>query len=109
MTSRRTFLGTMAGGLAATHALRGMALAAGTKPPLGLQLWSVRKELEKDVPGTLKQIKAWGFDEVESFGKFGAEIATELKAAGLKVRSMHVGYEQLKGDLSVVLKAADAV
>jgi sugar phosphate isomerase/epimerase len=109
MTSRRSFLGTVAGGLAASSALRGVAFAAGTKPPLGLQLWSVRKELAKDVPGTLKQIKAWGFDEVETFGKFGAEIAAELKNAGLKVRSMHVGYEQLKGDLAGVLKGADAV
>ena len=109
MTSRRTFLGTVAGGLAASSTLRGVVRAAGAKPPLGLQLWSVRNQLAKDVPGTLKQIKAWGFDEVESFGKFGAEIAAELKAAGLKVRAMHVGFEQLQGDFAGVLKAADAV
>ena len=109
MTSRRSFLGTMAGGLAASSTLRGVSFAAGTKPPLGLQLWSVRNQLAKDVPGTLKQIKAWGFDEVESFGKFGAEIASELKNAGLGVRAMHVGYEQLQGDLAGLLKAADAV
>lgn len=109
MTSRRTFLGSMAGGLAASSALRGVVRAAGAKPPLGLQLWSVRNQLAKDVPGTLKQIKAWGFDEVETFGKFGAEIAAELKAAGLKVRAMHVGFEQLQGDFAGVLKAADAV
>ena len=109
MTSRRSFLGTMASGLAATSALRGVARAAGTKPPLGLQLWSVRNQLAKDVPGTLKQVKAWGFDEVESFGKFGAEIAGELKSAGLKVRAMHIGYDRLQGDLPGVLKDADAV
>ena len=109
MTSRRSFLGTMAGGLAATKALRGVVHAAGAKPPLGLQLYSLRNQLAKDVPGTLKQIKAWGFDEVESFGNFGGAIAAELKNAGLKVRSMHIGYDRLQGDLAGVLKEADAV
>ncbi len=109
MTSRRSFLGTMAGGLTATSALRGVVRAAGTKPPLGLQLWSVRNQLAKDVSGTLKQVKAWGFDEVETFGKFGAEIAAELKNAGLKVRAMHVGYDRLQGDLAGAFKDADAV
>ena len=52
--------------------------------------------LAKDVPGTLQQVKAWGFDEVETFGTFGAEIAPQLKAAGLKVRAMHIGYDRLR-------------
>ena len=110
MTTRRSFLGAVAGGAAGTTALRGLAHAAGSaKPPLGLQLWSVRELLAKDVPGTLGQVKAWGFDEVETFGKFGAEIAPQLKAAGLKVRAMHIGYDRLQKDLAGVLKDADAV
>jgi sugar phosphate isomerase/epimerase len=109
MTSRRSFLGTVAGGLTATQALRGVVKAATAKAPFGLQLWSVRAQLAKDVPGTLKQVKAWGFDEVETFGKFGAEIAGELKAAGLKVRAMHVGYDRLAADMAGVIKDADAV
>jgi sugar phosphate isomerase/epimerase len=110
MTTRRSFLGAVAGGAAATTALRGLAHAAGTgKPPLGLQLYSLRVALARDVPGTLKQIKAWGFDEVETFGTFGAEIAPQLKAAGLKVRSMHIGYDRLTSDMAGVLRDADAV
>ena len=110
MTTRRSFLGAVAGGAAGTTAFRGLAHAAGSaKPPLGLQLWSVRGLLAKDVPGTLGQVKAWGFDEVETFGKFGAEIAPQLKAAGLKVRAMHIGYDRLQKDLAGVLKDADAV
>ena len=110
MTTRRSFLGAVAGGAAATTALRGLAHAAGAgKPPLGLQLYSLRVALAKDVPGTLKQIKAWGFDEVETFGTFGAEIAPQLKAAGLKVRSMHIGYDRLTSDMAGVLRDADAV
>jgi sugar phosphate isomerase/epimerase len=110
MTTRRSFLGAVAGGAAAATAFRGLAHAAGgTKPPLGLQLWSVRNMLAKDVPGTLAQVKAWGFDEVETFGPFGAEIAPQLKAAGLKVRAMHVGYDRLSGDMARALRDADAV
>ncbi|HYN01175.1 MAG TPA: sugar phosphate isomerase/epimerase [Vicinamibacteria bacterium] len=110
MTTRRTFLGAVAGGTAAATAFRGVARAAGSvKPPLGLQLWSVRAMLEKDVAGTLRQVKAWGFDEVETFGTFGAEIAPQLKAAGLKVRAMHIGYDRLSGDMAGVLRDADAV
>ena len=110
MTTRRSFLGAVAGGAAAATAFRGLAHAAGgTKPPLGLQLWSVRNMLAKDVPGTLAQVKAWGFDEVETFGTFGAEIAPQLKAAGLKVRAMHIGYDRLSADMAGVLRDADAV
>lgn len=109
MTSRRFFLGTLAGGLAAASASSRTALAAASaKAPLGLQLWSVRNQLGKDLPGTLKQIKAWGFDWVETFGPYGAPIASQLKDAGLKVEAMHVGFEQL-GDMSAILKAADVV
>jgi sugar phosphate isomerase/epimerase len=110
MTTRRSFLGAVAGGAAAATAFRGLAhAAAGTKAPLGLQLWSVRNMLAKDVPGTLAQVKAWGFDEVETFGPFGAEIAPQLKAAGLKVRAMHVGYDRLSGDMARALRDAEAV
>jgi sugar phosphate isomerase/epimerase len=110
MTTRRSFLGAVAGGTAAATALHGLGRAAGgAKPPLGLQLYSLRAELAKDVPGTLRQVKAWGFDEVETFGKFGAEIAAELKGAGLKVRAMHIGYDRLEKDLAGVLRDADAV
>jgi len=110
MTTRRSFLGAVAGGAAAATGFQGLARAAGgSKPPLGLQLWSVRALLAKDVPGTLRQVKAWGFEEVETFGKFGAEIAADLKAVGLKVRSMHIAYDRLEKDLAGVLKDADAV
>ena len=109
MTTRRSFLGAVAGGTAAT-AFHGLARGAGdAKPPLGLQLYSLRGLLAKDVPGTLKQVKAWGFDEVETFEPFGAAIASRLKAAGLKVRAMHIGFDRFEKDMAGVLRDADAV
>jgi sugar phosphate isomerase/epimerase len=109
MTTRRSFLGAVAAGTAAAAAWQRLALAAPAKAPLGLQLWSVRTQLAKDVPGTLAQIKGWGFDEVETFGPFGAEIAPQLKAAGLRVQAMHVGYDRLAQDMAGVLRDADVL
>jgi sugar phosphate isomerase/epimerase len=109
MTTRRSFLGAVAGGTAAT-AFHSRARAAGdAKPPLGLQLYSLRGMLAKDVPGTLKQVKAWGFDEVETFEPFGAAIAPQLKEAGLKARAMHIGFDRFEKDMAGVLRDADAV
>ena len=79
MTTRRTFLETVAGGLTAAVAGSRLAFAGAQKPPLGLQLWSVRAALMKDLPGTLKQVKVWGIDEVESAG-FGRGTAAEFAA-----------------------------
>ncbi len=108
MTTRRSFLSSLAAGAAAATAFARRARAAG-KPPLGLQLYSLRQQLDKDVPGTLKQVKAWGIDEVESFGPYGAPIAAQLKDAGLRCPVIHVGYEDLTADVSKVLKDADTV
>ena len=113
MTSRRSFLGTATGAVAAATALRGVARAAGpVKPPLGLQLWSLRTQLDGDLAGTLQQIKAWGIDEVEAAGYAGgtsAVFAAALAAAGLRCRTMHVGWELLEANLDGSLKDADAL
>ena len=113
MTTRRSFLGAVAGGLGVAAAGQRLAFAQDAKkPPLGLQLYSLRVALMKDLPGTLKQIKGWGIDEVESAGYYertAAEFAAELKKAGLECQAMHVGYDQLKGHLDEVIKDAEVV
>lgn len=107
MTTRRRFLTTLA--VPAAAALARRAGAASVKPPLGLQLYSLRAQLAKDVPGTLAQVKAWGIDEVEGFGAYGAAIAGELVRAGLRCRAIHVGYEELGKDVSRVLAGAETL
>ena len=67
--------------------------------PPGIQLYTVRQDLPKDTPGTLKQLHEIGFREVETagFGKYSAkEFRQLLDDAGLKAPSAHV---QFKGDL----------
>jgi sugar phosphate isomerase/epimerase len=109
MTTRRNFLEVLAAG-AGTAALAARARAATAgKPPLGLQLYSLRDQLKTDVPGTLKQVKAWGFEEVETYTDFAANIAGALKDAGLRSSAMHVAYDRLQKDMSGVLKDADTL
>lgn len=113
MTTRRSFLGAVAGGLGVGVAGQRLGFAADMKkPPLGLQLWSIKHLLEKDLPGTLKQVKAWGIGEVESAGFYGrtaAEFASELKKAGLRCHAMHIGWDALDTNLAGVIQDAEAV
>lgn len=67
--------------------------------PLGVQLWSVKDVLEKDLEGTLKKLSAIGYKEIESFpGEKGHYYGMEPKAFkqllsdnGLRLISSHVG------------------
>src|SRR5688500_3721492 len=107
MTSRRTFLNTLGAGLIAPLAMQ-RSSAPGAKAAqafarfggvLGLQLYSLRHQLEKDVPGTLAMVRDWGLSDVETAGYYGrtAEaFAEELKRANLKAASMHAGYDLLR-------------
>jgi len=61
--------------------------------PPGIQLYTVREDLPKDTPGTLKQLHEIGFSEVETagFGKYSTkEFRQMLDDAGLKVPSAHL-------------------
>ena len=79
-----------------------MKLFAGAGGILGLQLYSLRHQMEKDVPGTLKMVRDWGLSEVETAGYYGrtaAAFAQELKRANLRAKSMHAGYELLRDNI----------
>lgn len=80
--------------------------------PLGVQLYSVRGDMPKDVPGTLRRVHDLGFREVELAGTYGmsaADFRKTLDAAGLRATSMHVGYEQFRDSLDKVLADAKAL
>lgn len=70
--------------------------------PLGLQLYTVRKELEKDFAGTLNKVAAMGYKTVEFAGYYGipsVEMKNLLNEAGLQGVSTHVGLETLSSEL----------
>jgi sugar phosphate isomerase/epimerase len=80
--------------------------------PLGLQLYSVRREMEQDVPGTLERVRALGIREVELAGTYGLspeQFRQELDRVGLTATSMHAGYDRLRDDLPGVLAEARAL
>ena len=49
----------------------------------GLQLWTIKDALAKDVPGTLKQVSSFGYKQIEGFeggkGVFWGMKNTEFK------------------------------
>jgi len=95
MISRRDFIRGTAAGAAALLAGTDLARNLFGNPygkPIGLQLYTVRDQLEKDVPGTLKQVAAIGYKEVEVYDLYGmspAQFSKLLKDNGLTAVSGH--------------------
>jgi|KBSMisStandDraft_5_1062788.scaffolds.fasta_scaffold302389_1 sugar phosphate isomerase/epimerase len=100
MTSRRSFLKetTLAG--AGGLILPGFVKFTGVKPKLkhvGVQLYSVRKEMLTDAVGTLNKLGQIGYQEIESaqsekgnyYGLSPKEIKKILKDQGMTLRSGH--------------------
>lgn len=66
--------------------------------PLGLQLYSVRDILPKDYEGTLRQLAALGYREVEAAGFFGrspGQVKQAMDRAGLHCVSAHYPLKDL--------------
>lgn len=74
---------------------------------LGLQLYSVREDLEKDFLGTLKKVKSMGYEGGELaglYGKSGKEVKEMFLEAGLVPISAHVAYQDLMLDIEETVK-----
>ena len=114
--SRRKFLGTslaLGGAALATQlpfSLSAMPAGKMHKLPLGFQVWTIREELLKDFPGTLRKMAAMGYETVEmcsppGYGwtplmKYsGREMLTIVNDAGLKLESTHYGMAELRKNL----------
>lgn len=102
--SRRYFMG--ASGALAAFAAAGQAGAAGglikKNWPLGVQLWTVNAQMKDDIPGTLKKLKALGFDVIETAGLYGSTaqvLKGQLADAGLKARACHMNMGALSTDI----------
>lgn len=89
------------------------ALAATPSPtfegPVGLQLYSLRNQFSKDVPGTLATIKTFGVRNVELAGTYGLtpeQFKAQLDAHGLTPVSAHFPFDRFRNDLDGVLREA---
>lgn len=68
--------------------------------PVALQVYSVRDEAEKDFSGTMRQVRAMGYDGIELAGLYGnspERIRDILHEIGLPAISAHVPYADLAG------------
>ena len=99
--SRRKFLKNSSLALAGTALSVDSLPAVFTPPPvthLGVQLWSIREDMNKDTAGTVKALANMGYREVEGFGysegkMFGmpvADFSKLLKDNGIAMPSSHV-------------------
>lgn len=109
---RRTFLETS--GVAAMAASLGpmacrQASAGRRLDRIGVQLYTVRGEMEKNLEGTLDRVAEIGYDEVEFAGYFGRsaeQIRDALQASGLTAPSAHVPVGSLGDGWEAQLDAA---
>ena len=79
---------------------------------LGLQLYSLRVQFAKDVPGTLDKVRDMGFKYVETAGTYGfapAKFETQLKSRGLRAVSGHFPFERFRDDIDGVIRDAKAL
>lgn len=93
------------GGFALSHGAA--ARPDGWRP--GLQLYTLRDLLDRDLAGTLRRVAEIGYREVELFGPVNPVVrpmAENLQRYGLAAPAMHAGYEELRDGLDTVV--ADA-
>jgi sugar phosphate isomerase/epimerase len=99
---RRDFLRvTAVGSLAISTQLPESLFASPYGKPVGLQLYTVRDQLEKDVAGTIRQVGEIGYKEVEIYslyGKSAAEFTQILHDNGITAISGHYMLKDVRGN-----------
>jgi sugar phosphate isomerase/epimerase len=79
---------------------------------IGIQLYTVRRDFQRDVEGTLARVAEIGFKEVE-FAGYPAGVAPSLKAIldrlGLSAPSSHQGMQAIRADWGRTLDDAAAL
>ena len=102
--TRRSFITT--GTAAAAMLYTSGARAAYLNLPVGVQLYSVRTLLPTDYAGTLKQLAAAGYTEVEAAGFYNMpveQVQAAMKAAKLRCVSAHYPLPLLRQHLDEIL------
>jgi len=117
MPTRRSFLATLGAFGVAVCRPQGAAsvLEKASRRRLdriGIQLYSVRTEMERDFPGTLARLAEIGYKEVEFAGYFGrsaADVRAILDRNGLSAPSTHIGFSGTGPDWEKALDFAASV
>jgi len=72
-----------------------------SKIPIALQLYSVREDCARDLPGTLEAVADMGYDGVEFAGYYdrsAEQLRKMLDDLGLRAAGTHIGIDTLLGD-----------
>ena len=75
--------------------------------PIGLQLWSIKDEIERDFKGTLKKVAQIGYDGVEFAGYGGLnsfELRDLLCELGIKACGSHISLVELTENIDAVIE-----
>jgi len=116
--SRRQFLATLGVGALGLAGINAAPSCYGAAPGgrklkrIGVQLYTVRDLMQKDMPGTLAQVAAAGYKEVEFAGLFGrtpAQARQMLDQNGLTSPSSHIGIERMEKEGAAAFAEAKAL
>ncbi|RPI26091.1 MAG: sugar phosphate isomerase/epimerase [Acidobacteria bacterium] len=105
--NRRAFVKTIGSGAVAVWS--GSHLLGARVKSVGLQLYTIRAEMEKDFEGSLARVAQIGYREVEFAGYFGRtpqQVKAILKKNGLKTPSAHIGLDLFEKDLPKTIETA---
>jgi sugar phosphate isomerase/epimerase len=101
MLSRRDFIRLSSVALCGLTAANSAFAGQVQFPPLGVQLYTVRQEAEGNLPQLLREIRAIGYQQVETYWNVYSHPAKELRQmiidAELDVPSGHFDYAGLDG------------
>jgi sugar phosphate isomerase/epimerase len=78
----------------------------------GLEIYSLRREAEKDLPATLAMIRKFGITEIEMgdfYGRSAQEFRRLLDKAGLKATAMMTPHARLGGEIQAVARDARTI
>jgi sugar phosphate isomerase/epimerase len=93
-------------------ATKSVGTGASFKGPIGLQLYSLRGDFAKDVPGTMAKVRDYGLKYVELAGTYKMppdKFLALLDANGLKAISGHFSYEMYRTNAHAVAHEAEAL
>jgi sugar phosphate isomerase/epimerase len=128
--SRRSFLALGATASLALATPYGFSAFARKRVPIGIELYSVRDELAKDLPGTVRAVARMGYEVVEFFSPYyqwtsdyAKEVRKLLDELGIRCLSTHnsasvftpegiqkaIELNQILGSKSIVMASAGRV
>ena len=91
----------------------GMSMGGGAMiAPIGLQLYTLRDEMKRDMAATLARVASIGYKEVEFAGYFDRtpeQVRAMLDQNGLTAPSAHVPLQMIQANAAAVIAAAKTI